>query len=78
MPIFGDLGSKFSKTNVRFEIGTIEIAFIRNFANKIRKVIPFDPKCPNLGSKFSKNNARFEISTFEIKYKQNIVERLES
>ena len=45
----GDLGSKFSKTNVRFEVSTFEIEHMRNFANKIRKVILFDPKYPNLG-----------------------------
>ena len=48
MPIFGDLVSKFSETNVRFEISTLEIGYMRNFA-KIRKLIFFDPKCPNLG-----------------------------
>ena len=39
----------FSKTNVRFKISTFEIEHMRNFANKIRKVILFDPKYPNLG-----------------------------
>ena len=46
MPTFGDLGSKFSK-NVRFEISTFEIGYRQNFV-KIKKVIPFGPKCPNL------------------------------
>ena len=31
MPKFGDLDSTFSKTNVRFEISTFEIGYIRNF-----------------------------------------------
>ena len=47
MPIFGDLGSNFSKTNVRFEISTFKIGYMRNFA-KIRKLILFGPKCPNM------------------------------
>ena len=48
MLIFGDLGSNFSKNNVRFEISTFEIGYMRNFA-KIRKLILFGPKCENLG-----------------------------
>ena len=64
-PKFGDLGSKFLKTNVRFEITTFEIKFIPNFV-KIRKLILFGPKYSNL-----KTNVRFEISTFEIGYSQN-------
>ena len=47
MSIFGDLGSKFSKTNVRSDISTFEMGYIRNFANKIRELILFDLKCPN-------------------------------
>ena len=48
MSIFGDLASKLSKTNVRFEISIFEIGYMQNFA-KIRKLILFDPKCLNLG-----------------------------
>ena len=48
MPKFGDLGSIFSKANVRFEISAFKIGYIRNFI-KIRMLILFDPKCPNLG-----------------------------
>ena len=44
---FGDLSSKFSKTNVRFEISTFEIEYRQNFV-KIRKLILFDLKCPYL------------------------------
>ena len=46
--MFGDLGSNFSKTNVRFEISTFEIAYKQNFI-KIKKVIAFGPKFLNLG-----------------------------
>ena len=48
MPKIGHLGSTFWKTNVRFEISTFEIGDKGNFV-KIRKLIFFDPKCPNLG-----------------------------
>ena len=48
MSIFGDLASKLSKTNVRFEISIFEIGYMQNFV-KIRKLILFDPKCLNLG-----------------------------
>ena len=56
MPKFGDLDSKFSKTNVRFEISTFEIGYIRKFV-KIRELIIFWPKMSkfaHLGSKCSK------------------------
>ena len=43
MPKIGHLGSKFWKTNVRFEISTFEIRCKGNFV-KIRKLIFFDPK----------------------------------
>ena len=46
--MFGDLGSNFSKTNVRFEISTFEIAYKQNFI-KINKVIVFGPKFLNFG-----------------------------
>ena len=49
MPKFGDLGSTFSKTNVRFEISILETGYKQNFV-KIRKLIPFGSKCPNLGT----------------------------
>ena len=45
MPNFGDLGLKFLKINIRFEINTFEIGYRQNFV-KIRKLILFDPKCP--------------------------------
>ena len=48
MPIFEDLGSNFSKTNVRFEISTFETAYKLNFA-KIKKSILSGPKFSNLG-----------------------------
>ena len=44
---FGDLGSKFFKTNVRFEIIFFEIGSRQNFV-MIRKLILIDPKYPNL------------------------------
>ena len=45
----GHLGSKFWKTNVRFEISTFKIECKGNFV-KIRKLIFFlTQKCPNLG-----------------------------
>ena len=40
--------SKFLKTNVRFEVSTFEVVYLRNFI-KIRKLILFDSKYPNLG-----------------------------
>ena len=43
MPKFGDLGSKFSKTNNRFEICTFEIRHMCNFV-KIRELILLGPK----------------------------------
>ena len=45
---FGDLGSKFLKTNVRYEISTLEIGHMPNSGKK-SKLILFDPKCPYLG-----------------------------
>ena len=48
MPRFGDLGSKFSKTSVRFENSTFDKGHRENFV-KIKKLTPFDPKCTNLG-----------------------------
>ena len=67
MPKFGDLGSKFSKANVRFEISPFEIGYMRNFV-KIRKLIPWPkmPKFGDLSSKVSKTDVRFEISPFDI------------
>ena len=38
MPVMGDLDSKFSKTNIRFEISTFQIGNKQNFI-KIRKLI---------------------------------------
>ena len=48
MPKFGDFGSKFSKTNRKFEISTFKKGHMRNFA-KIRNSIFIGQKCPNLG-----------------------------
>ena len=48
MTNFGHLGSKFLKTNVRFEVSTFEIGYVRNFV-KIRELILFGPKHPNFG-----------------------------
>ena len=48
MVIFENLDSKFLKANIRFEINTFKIGYMRNFA-KIRKLILFGPKYPNLG-----------------------------
>ena len=48
MPKFGHLGSKYLKTNVKFEISSFEIGYLRNFV-KIRRSILVSPKCPNLG-----------------------------
>ena len=45
---FGDLGSKCSKTSVRFEISTFEIGHRENFV-KIKKLVPFGPKYTDLG-----------------------------
>ena len=48
MSKFGDLGSQFSKTNIRFEICIFEIGFRQNFV-KIRKLILFGPKYLHFG-----------------------------
>ena len=45
---FGTLGSTFVKTNVRTEVSTFKIGFIKSFA-KIRKLTIFDPKSPKMG-----------------------------
>ena len=45
---FGNLSSKLTITNVRFEISTFEIEYRQNFI-KVRKLILLDPKCPYLG-----------------------------
>ena len=45
---YGDLSSKSLKRNIRFEVSTFEIRYIRNFV-KIRKIIHFGAKYPNLG-----------------------------
>ena len=42
----GDSGSKYSKTNVRFEIRTFQIGYRKNFV-KIKKIILFDPNSLN-------------------------------
>ena len=54
MPKFGDLGSKCSKTSVKFEINTFEIGYIQNFV-KIRELILFGPKIPKFGPLGSTN-----------------------
>ena len=46
-PKFGNLGSKVLKTNVWFEISTFETGYKQIFV-KIKKLIPFGPKCLNL------------------------------
>ena len=48
MPKFGPLGSKFPKTNDKFESSIFRIGYMRNFM-KSRKLILFGPKRPNLG-----------------------------
>ena len=61
MPIFGDLGSKFSETNVRFEIKTFEIGYMQNFANI--KMLILSPKCSNTGISFQ--NSQKPMSDFK-------------
>ena len=68
---FGDLDSKFSKTNNEFEISTFEIGYMQNFV-KIEK-LPKMPKFEGLGSKFSKTNKKFEISRFKTEYMRDFV-----
>ena len=65
---YGNLGSKFYKTNVTFEINTFKIRYTLGFLD-IKKLIPFGPISRKLGiwaKKFEKRIVRFEISTFEI------------
>ena len=61
MSIFGDLGSKFSETNVRFEIKTFEIGYMQNFANI--KMLILWPKCSNTGISFQ--NSQKPMSDFK-------------
>ena len=65
MPKFGHLGSKFLKTNIGFEISTMNIWYQQNFV-KIRKLIRFSPKCLNLGiwAQCLKNESRKKIPDF--------------
>ena len=80
MSKFVDLGSKFSKTNVRFSISTFEIRYKRNFV-KIRNLILFDTKCPILGiwaRNFREKMSDLKIAPFKIGYRQNFVKRLEN
>ena len=65
MPKFGHFGSKFLKTNVGFEIRTMNIWCQQNFV-KIRKLIRFSPKCLNLGiwAQCLKNESRKKIPDF--------------
>ena len=49
MPNFGDFSSKRSKTNVRFEISTVEIEYMWNFV-KIGNLILFGPKDQGFGN----------------------------
>ena len=68
MPKFRNLGSKFLKTNVRFQITTFDIENMRSFI-KIRKLILFGLKCPNLeifARHLREKNDRSEISTLKI------------
>ena len=48
MPKFGDLDSKFSKKNVRFESSYFKIGCRQNFV-KIKKLMHFVLNCPHLG-----------------------------
>ena len=65
MPKFWPFGSKFSKTNDKFEISTFKISYMQSFV-KIRKLILFGQKCQNLGiwAQNLKNEAsrKFKIS----------------
>ena len=85
MPKFGDLGSKFLKTNVKFEINTFEIWYMRNFV-KIKELILFGPKCPKAfglkafkksqtfgiwAQNFQRQMINFKINTFKIEYMRN-------
>ena len=56
MSKFTDLGSKFSKTNVRLEISTFDIEYMQNFIN-IRMLIQFgletfENQCHRIHAKF--------------------------
>ena len=80
MPKFEDLDSRFSKTNIRFEISTSE----GDTCKILLKLESWYFLAQNAhiwgdsGSKFSKTNVIFKISTCQIEYRQNFVERLES
>ena len=71
MPKFGDLSSKFLKTNNRFEISTIKIGYLQNFDN-IRELILFGPNLSIWDQSFE-SNVRFEISAFETGYRQHFI-----
>ena len=69
---YGDLSSKSLKRNIRFEVSTFEIRYIRNFVKTRKNTFWCKiPKCGDLSSKVWKSNVRFEISTFEIGHRQN-------
>ena len=64
MPSFGDLTSKCSKTNLRFEISTFEIGYMQNYV-KIKKLITFGPKSLNLdvwAQNFSKQTSDLKLA----------------
>ena len=53
-PNVWNFGSKFSRTNVRFEISTCKIRFRQNFVKRLESWNFFGPKYGHLGSKFEK------------------------
>ena len=75
---FGDLGSKFSKTNARYKRNTFEIRCKISLRLKVNTFWYKMSKFLDFGSKFSKTNGSFEISTFEIGYMGNFVKSVPS
>ena len=79
MHIFGNLSSKFSKVNVRFEISTFKVVYMRNFI-KIEKLILFSSNYPNLGIwlQIFKKLCQICNQHRQNKVQANFVKRLES
>ena len=61
------LDNNFKRTIVIFEISTLKVVYLRNFAKK-QKRLNLGPKMPHLGIfglEFEKTNVLFEISTLK-------------
>ena len=77
MSSLGSFGPEFQKTNLIFEISTIEFVSLQNFAKK-QRCLNLGPKMLYLGIfrlEFQKTIVVFEISTLEFVYLQSLVQK---